>query len=1011
MTNHRDPTQTCEIERLEELFFGVLDQSPEHRDAYLDERCGSDAGLRAAVERMVRADRGSGGVIDDEAWRARRLAERLWRGSEDDPLSAPGVVIGGYRLVERIGVGGMGVVWRAQRADNAFERTVAIKLIKRGLDTDEVLRRFRLERQVLARLEHANIARLYDAGASDDGRPYLVMELIDGVPVDRYCVARAMGIRDILELVRKIGLAVQYAHTNLVVHRDLKPSNILITPSGEPKLLDFGIARLLTDEPGSDSSVSGTRQRLLTPRYASPEQIRGDSVSTASDVYSLGVVLYELLTGRLPYELKTDAPRELEQAILAREPTRPSTAAGRTATVHEGRTTAPLPARWRRALRGDLDTIVLTALRKQPERRYASAGALAADIERCLRHDPIAARPDTWSYRASRFARRNRPFVTMVALIFGVVFAGLIVTVSLFAHAERARALAVEERDAAEWNLYIACIAAADAALAQSYYPRAAMRHLSRAPERHRAWEWKFLKSQVDRSLVDMQPTSKGDRKLRVAWQPGGHLLACGEHESNGRLRVYDGRTGECVADPEPVHRGRIHDLAFSPDGTRLFSIATDGSVAAWDVRGTDVRPAARLRLGGPLHLVAVGPGGRSLTVSRADGSVHGLGIEGNAIVERWVYRTEDPDAPVISNEGSGVIAVGTPSALIVLDAGSGAELRSTSVGMRPEPIRLTNDGRLLGVVGRELVTWELQSLSLVGTSTVPVTLTYNTAEFEPGDERLAFRPDETHHFVLGNPKTGIVETGYRGHREYGILMGLAFSDDRERVAVASWERTLETWDISGTPSVRKLRWQRDGATEPDHFSSIDTPPDGSWIVARSAAGVSLWEPMTGVRLRTFVTPRNIPVECVRIQPNGERVAASGAAAVVAWETRTGSVLWSHAPGSPHPESTAASPDGRYLAVIEDQSDGGVVRLLDWRTGEVVRSFPRSEHGARCVEFSRDGRYLACGTGRAPQGESRVLVGRGYRRAEARTDGVWEARRDRRVVARRFGPCGRRISP
>src|SRR5690606_25102516 len=247
-----------------------------------------------------------------------------------DAALAPGVRVGAYRIVHEIGRGGMGVVYLAERADEEFEKRVALKVVKRGMDTDEVLRRFRHERQILASLEHPNIARLLDGGATSDGRPYLVMEHVEGEPIDAYCDRRRLGIRERLELFRAVCDAVQHAHQRLVVHRDIKPSNILVTAAGEPKLLDFGIAKLLDDSSPDATPHTRTGLRLLTPEYASPEQVRGAPVTTASDVYALGIVLYRLLSGRPPYEVHEPSVAEAERA-LDREPPPPSVAAVRSA--------------------------------------------------------------------------------------------------------------------------------------------------------------------------------------------------------------------------------------------------------------------------------------------------------------------------------------------------------------------------------------------------------------------------------------------------------------------------------------------------------------------------------------------------------------------------------------------------------------------------------------------------------------------------------------------------------
>jgi len=349
--------------------------------------------------------------------------------------------IGPYRLLREIGHGGMGTVFLAARDDAEFEKKVAIKVV-RGPDSDEVLARFRRERQILAGLEHPNIARLLDGGTTEDGLPYLVMEYVEGERIDRYCDEHHVGIRHRLEMFRGVCAAVAYAHRNLVVHRDLKPANILVTTEGMPKLLDFGIAKLL----GPVSGGAGDTLLAMTPDYASPEQVRARPLTTATDVYSLGVILYELLTGVRPYRVKTSEPMEVLRAVCEQEPEAPSTAVvrggsrpgsgseGDTDRTPEetGRLREETPARLRKRLRGDLDAIVLSALQKEPERRYASVDAFSEDIGRYLEGRPVQALRSSRLYRLRKLASRHAVGLGAAALVL-VLLVGLAVTMTVAA--------------------------------------------------------------------------------------------------------------------------------------------------------------------------------------------------------------------------------------------------------------------------------------------------------------------------------------------------------------------------------------------------------------------------------------------------------------------------------------------------------------------------------------------------------------------------------------------------
>jgi serine/threonine protein kinase/tetratricopeptide (TPR) repeat protein len=409
-------------ERMNEVFHAAIELTPEQRAGFLNHACSDDPGLRAEVERLVAAHERAGRFIEGPA-----IAEAgPWLRGASEPLAA-GQRFGPYRVIREIGRGGMGAVYFAERADGQFEQQVALKLIKRGMDTDLVLQRFRAERQILASLDHPNIARLLDGGTTDDGRPYFVMEYIEGEPLDQYADTRRLSIPDRLRLFLTVCGAVAYAHQRRVVHRDIKPLNVLVTSQGAPKLLDFGIAKVL--HPGADEPTSSvTGFRLLTPEYASPEQVEGRHATEASDVYSLGVVLYELLTGHSPYRSRSREPADVVEAVRTTDPERPSAAVIRReaqeapsrrpglARDRAAATGAGTTNRLSRRLRGDLDTIVLMALRKEPGRRYQSVQQLADDIQRHVDGLPVRAQPDTLRYRVGKFLQRHRASVIAAAL-------------------------------------------------------------------------------------------------------------------------------------------------------------------------------------------------------------------------------------------------------------------------------------------------------------------------------------------------------------------------------------------------------------------------------------------------------------------------------------------------------------------------------------------------------------------------------------------------------------------
>jgi len=396
---------------------GALEKAPGERTAFVAAACGEDSELRAEVESLLAFEEGSAGFIE----------EPLFGRFAGGPGLEEGQRVGPYRVVREIGRGGMGAVYLAVRADEEFDQRVALKLVGTG-SAAEIVRRFRAERQILAHLDHPNIAKLLDGGTAEDGRPYFVMEYVEGRPIDE--VAGGLPLRERLALFREVCVAVHFAHQNLVVHRDLKPANVLVTGEGVPKLLDFGIAKLL-DPGGTDPGLSELGLRPMTLKFASPEQVGGMPITTASDVYALGVLLHVLLTGRSPYSVAADDRQALERAITQGEATRPSQAVERREDA--------------RRLTGDLDTIVLRAMDLKPERRYASAEQLAADVQRYLYGLPVLARKDTAGYRMGKFARRHKAGVAAAAAVLLLIL-GFSVTVTLLlrkAERDRDRAEAV----------------------------------------------------------------------------------------------------------------------------------------------------------------------------------------------------------------------------------------------------------------------------------------------------------------------------------------------------------------------------------------------------------------------------------------------------------------------------------------------------------------------------------------------------------------------------------------
>jgi len=440
-----------QYQKVKEVFQAAIDETPSRRAEVLNRCCNGDIEVREAVEKMLSSHDEDNDFIETPAYAV--AAELLL---ENQNPTIEGKRIGNYKILREIGHGGMGIVYLAVRDDDVYQKQVAIKLVRYGFDTEELLKRFRNERQILARLDHPNIAKLLDGGTTKDGLPYYVMDYVEGLPLIDYCDKNNLTINERLKLFRKVCSAVSFAHQNLVVHRDLKPSNILVTEDGTPKLLDFGIAKVFQSEEQTEMTV--TNLQVMTPEYASPEQIRCEAVTTSSDVYSLGVILYQLLTGTRPYQFHSRLPQDIAKAICEQEPAR-----FRISDCGLRNEKRKMFWKWlfnpKSEIRNpkskspqskDLESIVLTALRKEPERRYVTVNQFSEDIRRYLEGLPVSARADTLIYRTSKFINRNKIGVVVAISIMLLLFAGAVAIIHQSRIAKNQALIAAEQRDKAE---------------------------------------------------------------------------------------------------------------------------------------------------------------------------------------------------------------------------------------------------------------------------------------------------------------------------------------------------------------------------------------------------------------------------------------------------------------------------------------------------------------------------------------------------------------------------------
>jgi WD40 repeat protein/serine/threonine protein kinase len=905
-------------QRVREIFDAVSEQPPSERAALLESASGDDEVLRAEVEKLLRAHD--------------RVADFL----EESPLvavfpkdipdtEAIGRRIGPYQVVGEIARGGMGVVYKAVRADDEYQKQVAIKLVWPGTGGEKLLQRFRQERQILAQLEHPNIARLLDGGTTAEGWPYVVMEYVAGVPMTAYCDAHRLSITERLQLFRTVCAAVQYAHQNLIIHRDLKPDNILVTEDGTVKLLDFGIAKLLDTALGPEAAkLTRTGWRLMTPAYASPEQVRGETMTTASDVYSLGVVLYELLTGHRPFRLKGLLPHEAMRMICEEEPKRPSQAIIRTVaesdldgqrrSTHTPEAVSRMgegsPERLRARLQGDLDNIVLMALRKEPQQRYASVEQFSEDIARHLAGQPVIARKGTLSYRASKFIRRHKVGVTIATLALLALILGLVLSVRQARLAEeqarwqRRLLYAVDMRQAGE-DWYTGNLARMEELVE---------RHLPKPGEADwRGFEWYYLWRLLHRDRIRLH---HANQVRSMTFHPNGRQLVTGG--SDGSIRFWDITTGQVITAPSR-HQQRVRCIALSPDGRKLVTGDEGGIVKLWDAAGgrelAEIRPSGSSRID-------------SVAFSR-DGKKFATGSHPDRALRLW---DADTGQPLMTLQGH-------------------------TAGIRA--VEFSPDGRLIATGGGDgtVRLWDAHTGQARATlrGALPRGATYEIIH------SVAFSPDGRLLAEGGlNSKVRIwhVATGRLLHtltEPRGWILSLAFSPDSRHLAVSSGDKRVRLWEAAWEAATDRLR-----ASFKDDVTTITFSPDGQWLAGDSDGWLKLWAVKEILEPSWLAPPESYKLVSVAFLQHGERLATGDEqGGMRLWEVETGREIAMLRKPAAFVNQIVLSPDGRHVAT---GSNDHTARLYDLLTGQELFVFKTQRPQVFGVAFSPDGAILAaCG--------------------------------------------------
>jgi WD40 repeat protein/serine/threonine protein kinase len=953
-----------------DLFEAALELPPEQRVAYLDGACGGDAALRQRLEALLCKHDRAGGFLESPA--------PCPVATVDEPASErPGTVIGLYKLLQPIGEGGMGAVFMAEQTE-PVQRKVALKLIKPGMDSGQVVARFEAERQALALMDHPNIARVFDGGATPSGRPYFVMELVKGMPITRYCDEHKLTPRQRLELFVPVCEAVQHAHSKGVIHRDLKPSNVLAAlydGRPVPKVIDFGVAKAAGPKLTERTLFTEFGAVVGTLEYMSPEQagLNELDIDTRSDVYSLGVLLYELLTGTTPLgreRLKDPGLVEALRLIREEEPPRPSARLSTTAELPALAANRGLePKRLRGVVRGELDWIVMKALEKDRGRRYQTASAFAADVGRYLADEPVQACPPSALYRFGKFARRNKAALAGAALL-GVTalallaLAGLGVVLGSYQRAEAAfrseaaaRQAEAEADEQKERFHYYHRIALARLALRDD--PDLAEQILDQCPARFRGWEWHYLHGLFHADLLTV-PAPGG--VSGVAFTPDGQLLACGC--GDGTVSIREANTGREVR-ALAGHTGPVCGVALSRDGRRLASAAGTftgslparrGEVKVWDVTTGTVVVSIPVQ---GLLCVALSPDGRSAAGSFCDG-----------LIRVWDADTGQEEFSLQGDPYNGLAVAFSPDGKLLASGGGTAVLDVWDISTRQHVHLLRgHSGPVTGVVfrpdGKQIASasqdgtvkvWDggtgQEVLSLGGQPT-----SFHVAAYSPDGARLASAGAE------GTVKLWDVTAGrelatYRGH--HGIVWGVAFSPDGARVASAGVDGTVKVWDATRDPDALVLR----GHSE--IVAGAAFSPGGSRLATAGADGtLKTWDPAGGQELGSipvslYTTRTGDPGDLVvAFTPGGVYLAGYAPGNVVnVWEASTGRELHSLAGYTHGPSGAAFGPDGKRLATA---SIDKTVRVWDVSAGQQLLVLPGLSDPVKCVAFSPDGRRLATG--------------------------------------------------
>ncbi|HVA45958.1 MAG TPA: protein kinase [Pirellulales bacterium] len=932
------------------------------RRLYLSQVCENNDALMARVETLLRVHDDEQSFLMFPAVPPSVAAAAVGEG--------PGSQIGPYKIIEQIGEGGFGIVFLAEQKQ-PIRRVVALKIVKPGMDTREVVARFEAERQALAIMDHPNIARVFEGGATDSGRPYFVMELVKGVPITRYCDEHRLTPRDRLALVATVCRAVQHAHQKGVIHRDLKPTNVLVAAYDGvpvPKIIDFGVAKALGERLTERTVATSFGGIVGTLEYMSPEQAEFNArdVDTRADIYSLGVLLYELLTGTTPLtreRLKQAAMIEALRLIREEEPPKPST---RLSASSHARTTVSAQRKMEteklaRELRGDLDWIVMKALDKDRDRRYQTANGLARDIERYLHDEPVEACPPSAAYRLRKFAHKNRKLLTAAAAFALLLLAATAISTWQAFRATLAERATGHQRDRAEQEA-----------------TRALLAERTTGRERDRAEaEAKRAQRHVYDAHMNLAQNAWEDTRL-------GRLVALlGEHrpqEADDDLRGFEWYYWRRLANTPLLslsgHQGIVACVAYSADRKRLASASHDGTAKIWDADTGSELQTLRGHSGGLIG-VAFSPDGKRLATASTDNTVKIRDTASAAELVTLKGYSSWVTSVAFSPDGDALATASHDGTLKLWHVADGSERRTVQAHTDlVQAIAFSRDGRRLASASKDRTVkiWDTASWA------DPLTLRGHTNEvigvaFSPDGQHLASAShDRT--VRLWTVATGSCEHKLIGHTER--VYGVAFSPDGRRVASSSFDQTVRLWDADSGQEMATLK----GHT--GWVPCVTFSPDGRRIASASAdQTVKVWDAFSGQGDVLEMRQANLspPARCVAFSPDGTLLAStSNDSRIVLWDMRSGLKVGALSGHQGSVYAVAFSSDGQRLASASmDQT----VMLWDVasRRGLCTWIGPPGEVGA--VAFSADGRWLAAGGDQhsvrvwraAGGGEERILRG------------------------------------